>query len=299
MPSKTRTYRAPGRVNIIGEHIDYLGGTVLPFACDLELIVEASPATSIGGFGELARPFVHAVAAALEEAGAVVLPREGSISSTIPIGAGLSSSSALAAALAFALTDGVKPTPTLLFRAEQIATGVPGGLMDQTAILESREGHALLLDCATGSFEHVPIPGQIGFVVIDTGTRRALADGRYAARRAEVEAGEPRRVRHAESEQRRVYDAVDAIRAADVAALGALISDSHASLRDDFEVSSEALDAAVASAEAHPSCHGARLVGAGFAGCVLAIVDGGRERAVAGEFERAWPTRPVDGAGPA
>jgi galactokinase len=133
-------------------------------------------------------------------------------------------------------------------------------------------------------------------VVIDTGTRRELADGRYAQRRAEVEAGHPARTRHATSEQRRVYDAVDALRASDVASIGTLLFESHRSLRDDFEVSSEVLDDAVAGAMAVSGCHGARLVGAGFAGCVLAVAEPGADDALVERFGSAFRVRPVDGA---
>lgn len=176
--------------------------------------------------------------------------------------------------------------PAVLQEAGQLATGVPCGVMDQTAVLESRAGHAMLLDCATGAFEHVPIPDDVGFVIIDTGTRRDLADGSYARRRREVESGEPRRVRHAESEQRRVHDAVDALRAGDI---GALVSDSHASLRDDFEVSAPALDHAVGTALGHSACRGARLVGAGFAGCVLAVVEAVASEDVCAFVEERMP----------
>ncbi len=293
-----RRFRAPGRVNIIGEHIDYLGGTVLPFVCDLEVVVTAEPSEQIefvSPEGDASR-HVSGLLEAFSVAGIAVTPCRGEITSTIPIGAGLSSSTALVAALAMALSGGIKPAPSVLLHAEQIATGVPGGLMDQTAILECRAGHALLLDCATGAIEHVPLPDSIGFVVIDTGTRRRLSDGRYAERRTEVEAGHPKRMRHATSEQRRVYDAVDALRSGDAPSLGKLVSASHASLAADFEVSSPALDAAVHQADAHPSCHGARLVGAGFAGCVLAIVDPGAEAEVAGLFEHAFAVSSADGA---
>lgn len=301
MPSnRTRSWRAPGRVNIIGEHIDYIGGTVLPFACNLELVVSVAEhpgLVAITSEDGPIEPFVEGVARALDEAGIPVLGCEGDVRSAIPVGAGLSSSAALAAGLALAQSGGAKPTPELLRRAEQLATGVHGGLMDQTAIIEGRSGHALLLDCATGAIDHVPIDDAIGFVVIDTGTRRRLADGRYAIRRAELEAGETRRVRHAETEQARVFAAVDAVRAGDVASLGAILIESHVSLRDDFEVSSEALDAAVENAIGHPGCRGARLVGAGFAGCVLAVVEAGAEHEVAALFEDAYVVTAVDGAG--
>lgn len=284
-------------MNIIGEHIDYLGGTVLPFACNLDLRVAVRSTGARTDLGPDAAPFVDGVLRALEESGVRSSPIEGEITSTIPVGAGLSSSSALAAALAFAMTDGRKPSPQLLLRAEEIATGVPGGLMDQTAILEGRAGHALLLDLASGSIDYVLLPDAIAFVVIDTGTRRKLADGRYAKRRAEVESGEPKRVRHAESEQHRVYEAVDAIRTASVERLGELIDGSHLSLRDDFEVSSDALDEAAEAARSVPGCVGARLVGAGFAGCVLAVAHADAAERLASSFERSWVVEADDGAG--
>lgn len=221
-------------------------------------------------------------------------PCDGTIISTIPSGAGLSSSTSLTTALLFALGGGRKPTPDLVLEAEIAATGVPGGLMDQTAILEGRKGHALLLDCASRVFDYVEIPDASGFVVIDTGTRRKLSDGRYAERRAEVEAGEVKRVRHAESEQARVYAAAE--RLGDPDELGAIISASHASLRDDFEVSSGELDEAVEHAKSLPGCTGARLVGAGFAGCVLAITHADKAGEVAAGFDHAWVVHATDGA---
>ena len=298
--SRTHTYRAPARVNIIGEHIDYVGGTVLPFACDLELRITAEPTdgeiTFESADGLDARGHVRGVVAALEEAGVDVRRRRGRITSTIPPGAGLSSSTALEVAIALALTDGLAPSPDVLVRAEQLATGVPCGVMDQTAILRSKAGHAILLDCSTGRFEYVAVPDHIAFVVIDTGTRRQLTDGRYAKRRAELEAGHPARRAHALTEQARVGAAAHALREGDIASLGALVSYSHASLRDDYEVSSEALDRAVETAQAHPACHGARLVGAGFAGCVFAVVDAEGADDLVARFDAAWAVRPVDGA---
>jgi galactokinase len=289
-------WRAPGRVNIIGEHIDYLGGTVLPFACDLEVTADVryrnGPIDLTSPDGDLG-PHIDAVLSTIDAQFAC----EGTLSSAIPVGAGLSSSAALYAVLTLALTRGAPLDPERLRAAERAATGVHGGLMDQMAIVHGRSGQALVLDCATNAFEYVDIADSIAFVVIDTGTRRALSDGRYAQRRTEVEAGEPKRVRHAETEQRRVYDAVDALRAGDAAALGALVSESHRSLRDDFEASSDALDEAVAAAVAMPGCHGARLVGAGFAGCVLAVVDPDLADVLAHSFERAYVVEAMDGAG--
>ena len=214
------------------------------------------------------------------------------IESTIPAGAGLSSSTALTTALLLAFD--ASPTPELVLQAEVAATGVPGGLMDQYAILYGTRGHALLLDCASRAFDPLAIPTSTAFVVIDTGTRRALADGRYAQRRAEVEAGEPKRVRHAESEQARVYAAAETL--GDPDELGRIISASHRSLRDDFEVSSPELDEAVARAESLKGCTGARLVGAGFAGCVLAVAHTDEAENISNAFAQAWVVHAVDGA---
>jgi galactokinase len=301
MPSETHTFRAPGRVNIIGEHIDYVGGTVLPFACNLELTITATPTAGPPVFmsPDTDLAFAHhvdGVVTALTEAGIAFRPCAGEIRSTIPPGSGLSSSTALEVAVAMALTDGVKPAPELLQRAEQIATGVPCGVMDQTAILHARAGYALLLDCSTGDYEHVRIPDTIAFVVIDSGTRRELSDGRYAIRRAELEDGHAGRRAHVLTEQARVSAAAGALRAGDGPALGSLISASHASLRDDYEVSSEALDEAVVRAELHGSCFGARLVGAGFAGCVLAVADPAGAADLAASFDAAWVVTAADGA---
>lgn len=293
---------------------------MLPFACDLEVRISCAPnpagielTSDVDGW----QHHVDGVARALREAGHEVAGVRGRISSTIPVGAGLSSSTALEVAIALALTGGAPVAPEVLQRAEQLATGVPCGLMDQTAILRARAGHALLLDCTDASVEHVPIPSAFGFVVVDTGTRRSLSDGRYAQRRAEVEAelegrslrelawapDLPPRLRHAVGELDRVRRAVEALRLEDLAALGEILEDSHASLRDDYEVSSEPLDVAVEILGAHEACAGARLVGAGFAGCVLGLVEAGAESRVAAWTDerlagsRAFPVHAADAAG--
>jgi galactokinase len=177
---------------------------------------------------------------------------------------------------------------------------VPCGVMDQATLLRARAGHALLLDCSTGESTDVMIPPPVGFVVIDSGTRRELSDGRYAVRRTEFERGDAARVRHVRTAQERVFEAVEALRAADVVGLGRILLASHASLRDDFEVSSPALDSTVDLALACGAA-GARLVGAGFAGCVVAAVDAEREEAVVSAVRdhglRAWAVHAVDAAG--
>jgi galactokinase len=279
---------APGRVNLIGEHTDYTGGLVLPVAIDRFATAELERGRRLDS------PLADAVA---DELG---LDRfEGRVDSTIPAGAGLASSAAFEVAVGAALSEaaGTHRAPLELAeacrRAEERATGVPCGLMDQAAAVLGRAGHALLLDCGTLAYEHVPLPEALVLVVLDSGIRRRLEDGRYAQRRAEVEAGDPRRVRHVETENERVGTAVEALRAGDLEALGRILLAGHASLRDDFEVSLPVLDALVEGAVA-AGAYGARLTGAGFGGCVLALASPARAGAVAA-VAPGWTVRSADG----
>jgi len=316
-----RVWRAPGRVNLIGEHIDYAGGTVLPFACDLDIVLATVPhedavvMTSLDiddpvrvdlrsdaprseGWGRYAAGVVQA----LREDGRTVRGFRGVLSSTIRVGAGLSSSAALAAAIALALLDGERPAAAVLQRAELLAVGVPCGVMDQIAVLHGRRGHALAIDCVSETWRAVPLP-PLGLIVLDTGTRRRLDDGRYAERRAELERGHPKRLRHVATEKERVLHFLDAMAAGDFDRMGSLLNESHASLRDDYAVSSPKLDRAVEVARRQEGCLGARLVGAGFAGCALALVLPGGEARFVEALERelpgtrALPVAAVDGAG--
>ena len=216
------------------------------------------------------------------------------ISSSVPAGSGLSSSSALAVALTLALADlgGLRleslDAAHLALAAEVEATGVPGGLMDQLAALFGRAGHALLIDCRTNSIQPVPIADDVAVVVVHCGLPRTLADSAYAARRAECEAVARRlgidslrdaaldqvaddpRARHVVTENARVLATVAALESGDLATLGPLLSESHASLRDDYEVSTRELDLLVRILE-QSGAAGARLTGAGFGGCVVAL----------------------------
>ena len=281
---------APGRVNLIGEHTDYAGGLVLPVAIDRFATVTGHRAETFEVESELAA----AVAAEL----GLDVGFEGRIESTIPAGAGLASSAAVEVAVAGALCEaaGVRLEPLELAercrRAEERATGVPCGLMDQAAAVLGRAGHALLLDCGDLSYEHIELP-EVELVVLDSGIRRRLEDGRYAQRRAEVEAGEPARVRHVETENERVRAAVDALRSGDLPELGRILVAGHESLRDDFEVSLPELDALVEAAVA-AGAYGARLTGAGFGGCVLALAAPERAQAVAA-VAPSWIVRSADG----
>ncbi|HEY1616257.1 MAG TPA: galactokinase [Streptosporangiaceae bacterium] len=353
-------WRAPGRVNLIGEHTDYNEGFVLPLAigagtCTAAasredgLLVLASrqvPGTEVSVAIRDLRPGVvtgwaaypAGVAWALREAGYPVGGASIAISSDVPVGAGLSSSAALECAVALTLTElhGIAiPRPQLAVlarRAENEFAGVPTGIMDQSASLLCQAGHALLLDCRSSFGTTVPLdPASSGFalLVIDTRASHALADGGYAARRQSCEqaaqalgmrslrdvtdsselAGlDPllrRRARHVVTENNRVLATVDLLRAGDLGGAGPLLTASHRSLRDDFEVSWPQADATVEAALA-AGASGARMTGGGFGGSVIALVPAERTgpvtAAVASRFEAEgwlppWCTEVVPSAG--
>jgi galactokinase len=172
-------------------------------------------------------------------------------------------------------------------RAEQRAVGVPSGILDQAASLLGREGHALLLDCGTLERRWVELPRRLAILVVDSGERHSLESSGYADRRAELEAGDPGRVRHVASENRRVPELVDALERDDLQALGSLFLASHGSLRDDYEVSTPTLDAVVAAA-LDAGALGARMTGGGFGGSVVAVAERDNADAVLrGTLERA------------
>jgi galactokinase len=209
------------------------------------------------------------------------------------------------------------------YRAETEFVGVPVGIMDQTVVAAAQQGHAVFLDTRSLDIEHVPFdPSSAGLhvVVVDSGVRRALDDGRYAERRKECEAAAAAlgvdqlrdatleqvenapmdhklkcRARHVVTEDERVLRAVDLLRARDLTGLGPLLLASHASLRDDFEVSIPELDRVVDVAMARGAV-GARMTGGGFGGCAIALVPGVARHAVLGAFgNAAFEVRPVGG----
>jgi galactokinase len=350
-----RSFRAPGRVNLIGEHTDYNDGFVLPLAIDLECTVTARvrgdgvvsgrsldvrgefelPADgsaepgSVRGWGRHAASLLRVLA----ERGRPAVGMDAVVSSTVPVGAGLSSSSALEVGLAVALCDaaGFELPPLELAQAcresEILATGVPGGIMDQVASVCGREGCALLIDCRSLDVEPIPIPDELAVVVVHSGVSRSLAGTAYAERRAECErvaaelglpslrdasldqVAEQPRARHVVSENARVLEAVEALRGGDGERLGELMRAGHASLRDDYEVSTPELDALVDALETAGAL-GARLTGAGFGGCVVALAARDRAQGVAtrgtelyraetGREPTPWVVRAAAGAGPA
>ncbi len=153
--------------------------------------------------------------------------------------------------------------------------------MDQFASALGRRGHALLLDCSTLEYQTVPFPDELVIAVIDSGEHRQLADTPYNERRREAEAGDPKRMRHVDSEIARVHAFVDALKEHRFERLGVLLKESHQSLRDDFEVSTATVDALVERAWGIEGCLGARIMGAGFGGSILALIEQGREEAFA------------------
>ena len=239
----------------------------------------------------------------------------GQVATTIPIGTGLSSSAALEVAVALALVgdDRVDRRALALAcqRAEHRASGVPCGIMDQFASLLGIEGHAILIDCTTLEVAPVELPGDVDVVVVDSGERRSLSTVGYADRRAEVmraadllghlpdaslsaveelEDGVLRkRARHVVTENQRVRDFVTAIGKGDVVVAGALMTESHHSLRDNQEVTTPALDSLVERLVATRAVHGARLTGGGWGGCVVALTD-------PGVLDEGWAVRPSGGA---
>ncbi|HUP87115.1 MAG TPA: galactokinase [Acidimicrobiales bacterium] len=327
--------RAPGRVNLIGDHTDYTGGLVLPMAIDrwteieldrgvpwIELVSADDQEPALLHLDEPRDPSTLWPSWARYVAGVVdvLRPTEGGVGfvrTDIPIGAGLSSSAALEVATALAL--GFEGTPLELARlcqqAEQAASGVPCGIMDQLASAAGVEGAALLIDCRSLAVKPVALPDHVEVVIVDSGTRRQLTTSFYGVRRSQCEEAETlvgplrdatvggveaighgdlrRRARHVVTENARVRAFADAIAADDVVAAGRLMFESHASLRDDFDVSTSALDTVVDALAAVPGVHGARLTGAGFGGCVVALVDAGTVVEVGAA---SWRVRPVAGA---
>lgn len=270
MPSSWRG-KAPGRVNLIGEHVDYLGGLVLPAAVNrfTEVSGEAASEWSIESDVPGGLAYVRAIG---EELGAG--PQAVHVTSQVPPGAGISSSAALLVAVASGLRPKMDAKQAALAcqRAEQKATGVHVGVMDQFASALGRRGCAILLDCATLDYELVPFPDEVAIAVIDSGEHRNLAGTPYNQRRREAESGDPKRMQHVHSEIARVRSFVDALRAGDFVRMGELLKQSHGSLRDDFEVSTPNVDELVERADAIDGCYGARIMGAGFGGSILALV---------------------------
>jgi galactokinase len=317
--------RAPGRVNLIGEHTDYNDGFVMPMALNRAIWIALRPTdtpsvkilsldfdTPISFLlddyakdGSSPAEYVKGVAWSLQEAGYELKGWEGVMKGDVPIGAGLSSSAALelAVARAFNAVSGFEWNPAkialLAQKTENQWVGVNSGIMDQMISASGKEGHALLIDCRSLETEALPLPKGTAVVVLDTGTRRELVTSAYNERRQQCEAAAKhlgvtalrdvtleqfeagkaglsdvvmRRARHVITENERVLQAKQAMLRGNATELGKLLVASHVSLRDDFEVSGDALNAIVDCANEQSSCFGARMTGGGFAGCAVALV---------------------------
>jgi galactokinase len=324
-----RVARAPGRVNLIGEHTDYNEGFVLPVAIDRFTTVAARrradgrvtvEATDLGETDSFALDAIERTgtwADYVRGVVALVAPAHGislRISSDVPRGVGLSSSAALEVAVGRALSDLPGPELALLAqRAENDFVGVQCGIMDQFTAANARAGHAMLLDCRDLSYRHIPIPDGVAIVVCDSRIERRLAASGYNERRAACEEaaaliGVPalrdarledverlpaplrKRARHVVSENERTVAAAAEFEAGNLDAVGRLMDDSHRSMRDDYEIVPAELDRLAAAARAVNGCFGARLTGAGFGGCAVCLVDAGATEAVRGAAEELGAT---------
>jgi len=314
-----RCSRAPGRVNLIGEHTDYNGGFVMPMAIDREVRVlfrraDGGPVrlwsesyaewdefdldgverneSATGGWAN----YVRGVAAMLIDEGGELSPIEGIICGDVPIGAGLSSSAALevATAGAFCAAAGIDPDPKelalLCQRAENRFVGVNCGIMDQFVSIHARREHALLLDCR--SLEHELLPLDTSRLLNErVGGIEQLRDvtPEILAEHGDALAGETlKRARHVVSENERTVQAAEALRARDYARFGRLMDESHESLRDDYEVSCDELDLMVALARSQRGILGARMVGGGFGGCTVNLVERDRANSLAEAVSAAY-----------
>jgi galactokinase len=343
-------YRAPGRVNLIGEHTDYNEGFVLPAAIGFYCWVAAVPRNdrklvvhsetfketveahldSLSSFGKSHwANYPLGVAWALQSAGKRLRGASLLIHGDVPLGAGLSSSAAIEAAVGFALLrlNDLNVDRTELARlcqkAENDFVGARVGIMDQFAACHGRASHALLLDCRSLEYRPVKLPAGIQLVICNTMVKHEIASGEYNRRRAECEEGvrilravlpEIRALRdvtaaqlekhrlllmpkvyarchHVITENVRVQRTVQAFESGDLGLLAPLMRESHGSLRDDYEVSCKELDLMVEIAVAQPGVIGARMTGGGFGGCTVNLVDASSAQTFAEEISRAYEAK--------
>jgi len=323
--------RAPGRVNLIGEHTDYNAGFVLPAAIDRATFIAASPrsdrrvlvvAADLNEEDEFAldhiersgmRPwsnYIRGMVRALLVAGHDIGGANLVVASSVPRGAGLSSSAALEVATGYVFQIFHKlnilgDELALMAQAtENHFVGVNCGIMDQFIVTLGQANHALMIDCRDLSYQAVPVPTNAAVVICDSHIERSLAASAYNQRRAECEqavellkvhlpgikalrdvtsqqlekyghvlpAVVRQRARHVVSENERVITGANALRNGDISEFGRLMNASHASLRDDYAVSIPEMDSLVASAQRVSGCYGSRLTGAGFGGCTVSLV---------------------------
>ena len=289
--------------------------------------------------------YVQGVAWSLQELGIPLRGFDGVISGNVPRASGLSSSAALEVATATAFLAASDQSDALTGvqiaraaqRAENEFVGVNCGIMDQFISVLGQEGHALLIDCRSLEYELIPVPKEAALVIGNTKASRSLANSAYNERRRQCEEGVAllqkvlpdiralrdvsseqleehkallppviyRRCRHVVTENERVLQTIEALAANNLTTAGELMNESHTSLRDDYEVSSPALDAMVQAMRSGSGCYGARLTGAGFGGCAVALVKPGSEQEVADaiyeKYPKAtniWPEVYISQAGP-
>jgi galactokinase len=351
-----RLYRAPGRVNLIGEHTDYNQGFVLPAAIDLYCWTAAAAradrrlqihstnlnksvsvdldSKTLSRRGDWS-DYVVGTAVALENAGYRLTGADLLVSSEVPLGSGLSSSAAIEVSTGYALLDisAAKVDHLRLVmachQAENDFVGAHVGIMDQFVSANGQAGHALMLDCRSFEATALPIPPQLRLVVCNTGVKHELTGGEYNRRRAQCEEGVRllsstlpaiqalrdvgpdqlendkdiipeliyRRCRHVVTENERVQRAADAFLAGDMSMIGALMAESHRSMRDDYEISCAELDLMVEIASVQPGVIGARMTGGGFGGCTVNLVQADAaddfRLSVAAEYEKHTHTTPA------
>lgn len=348
-------FRAPGRVNLIGEHTDYSDGFVMPAALGFYTYVAAGPRTDrsldiysidfderrsfdLGSFA--AGPtghwsdYVRGIAGVLQDRGNAIQGANLVVKGGVPIGAGLSSSAAVGVATALALLansgltwSGVQ-VALACQRAEHEYAGTKCGVMDQFISLFGKANHALLLDCRSLGYELLRIQDHVRIVVCNTMVRHQLASGEYNRRRADCEEGVRflrqflpeiralrdvnlsqleqygaglsdvtfKRCRHVITENARVLNAAKSLKESNLVRFGALMGESHASLRDDYQVSCKELDLMVDLANQCRGVYGARMTGGGFGGCTVSLVQADAVDkftvAVAREYESATGLQP-------
>ncbi|CAK7288008.1 galactokinase [Streptomyces sp. RM1] len=340
-------WAAPGRVNLIGEHTDYNDGFVMPFALPHQAVAAVSrrddgllrlhSADMEGGVVELRldalapgtdtawTAYPAGVVWALREAGHELTGADVHLSSTVPAGAGLSSSAALEVVTALALNDlhGLDlprwRLARLCQRAENVYVGAPTGIMDQTASACCEQGHALFLDTRDLSQRQIPFDlaaEGLRLLVVDTQVKHAHSGGEYGRRRAGCEKGaallgvdalrdipydgldaalgrlgdeeEVRRlVRHVVTENHRVERTIALLRSGDTRAIGPVLTEGHVSLRDDFRVSCPELDLVVDTALAHGAL-GARMTGGGFGGSAVVLTESAEVPSLTKALEEAF-----------
>lgn len=337
--------RAPGRVNLIGEHTDYNDGFVLPCAIDFETMVAIGDTDDgalyavsanygdavdrfdlTGGYAASDHPwanYVRAVAQVLVEDGLALSGARLAIAGDVPLGSGLSSSASLEVAVGYALAQlaGQDIDPDrlalLMQKAENIYVGCQCGIMDQLISTRGIAGNALLIDCRSLHCRPVPMPVGAALIIAHSGVRHAHADGEYNLRRlqcgaavahysvaalrdldfAALESGKAglddtayRRARHVVTENERTVRAAAALADGDLAQMGTLMRESHASMRDDYQITVPAIDQlADIMNRAIGTDGGARMTGGGFGGCVIGLVSEARVGDVVGAIRNEYP----------